>query len=94
MNLFPVAGAAAGSRPTYLKVIVNILNLVRISLFRLQQTFSLKRDSPYWILMVHCEETWPYVVIVAHVLVLLLTPYEFSVAVLLNLSLDEVKREW
>jgi len=44
--------------------------------------------------MVHCEETWPYVVIVAHVLVLLLTPYEFSVAVLLNLNLDEVKREW
>lgn len=94
VNLFPVAGAAAGSRPTYLKVSVNIFYLVRISLFRLHQKFSLKRDSPYWILMVHREETWPYIVIVAHVLVLLLTPYEFSVAVLLNLCLDEVKREW
>lgn len=41
----------------------------------------------------HREETWPDVVIVAHVLVLLLTPDQLSVGIFLCLRSDQVKRE-
>lgn len=42
----------------------------------------------------HCEETWPNVIVVAHVLVLLLTPDQLCVDVLLGFCPDQVEREW
>lgn len=42
----------------------------------------------------HCEETRPDVIVVAHVLVLLLTPDQLGVGIFLCLYSDQVKREW
>ena len=42
----------------------------------------------------HSEETGLDVVIVTHVLVLLLTPDQLSVAIAADLGLDQVKGEW
>lgn len=42
----------------------------------------------------HCEETRPNIIVVAHVLVLLLTPDQLCVDVLLSFCSDQVKREW
>ena len=40
------------------------------------------------------HEAWADVVVVAHVLVLFLTPHQLHAWVLLCLSLDQVKRKW
>ena len=94
VDLFPVAGAAAGSRPTYLEEGLEVRhNILKMHCSFLKQ--AEQKPLPNGPLVGdHSEETWPDVIVVSHVLVLLLTPDQLSVAVLLRLRLDQVKREW
>lgn len=56
---------------------------------------KLTETLPDWLLVgQHCKETWSDVIIVAHILVLLLTPDQLSVGIFLCLCSDQVKWKW